>query len=159
MTEDHARPPSGRWSDLGRLVPAVGQAWRRALGRRLSGEGLSDATALPVLVLYQRGDQPLRQGDLARVLGLEGSAVVRLLDTLEQRALLRRIEDPADRRVKHLELTDEGIALAQRAQRVARVLRESLLHDIPPEDVDTTYRVLRKIGVVLEDLRADPTAR
>jgi len=145
------RKDSAEWTDLGRMLPAVGQSWRRALGQRLSNEGLSDATALPILVLWRSRDSEMRQHELAPLLGLETSGVVRLLDTLSKRGLLRRVEDPSDRRARLLKLTDEGIALGKRADRIARELREELLAGLSEKDLAITEYVLKTLSSVLEN--------
>ncbi|MER5171194.1 MarR family transcriptional regulator [Thioclava sp. GXIMD2076] len=147
------------WDDLGRIIPAVGQSWRRVLGQRLANEGLSDATALPMLVLWRPGKDAMRQNELAQLLGLETSGVVRLLDRLSARGLLRRIEDPSDRRAKLLELTEEGAELAARANRVARVLRRELLDQFAPDDLEAAYRVLAQLSETLDDYEAKQKGR
>jgi MarR family transcriptional regulator for hemolysin len=152
MPADSLFSKAQRFSDLGRLVPAVGQAWRRVLGQRLCGEGLSDATALPVLVLFRAGTCEMRQRELAQQLGLEGSAVVRLLDSLEQRGLVRRVEDPKDRRAKLLDLTSDGIALAERVSQIAVALRLDLFRDISEDEIEVTYRVLYQLSQKLDEL-------
>ena len=138
--------------ELGRLIPAVGQVWRRILGQRLAKEGLSDATALPILVLWRERSASMRQNELAQLLGLETSGVVRLLDSLETRGLLRRVEDPSDRRAKLLELTDDGLALGARADRIARELRQELLAEVAPEELSQTLKLLSKVSAVLDTL-------
>ncbi|MFA7596776.1 MAG: MarR family transcriptional regulator [Novosphingobium sp.] len=50
-------------------------------------------------------------GGLARNLGHNSGAMTRVLDQLEERALLRRAQDPEDRRVTKLRVTDEGRAM------------------------------------------------
>ncbi|QJW56433.1 Transcriptional regulator SlyA [Serratia plymuthica] len=134
---------AGHWQDIGPLLFATGQSWRRLLAQRLSEEGLSDATALLVLVMRQAGRKPLRQRELAQRMGVENSAVVRLLDALETDGLVSRREDPADRRAKLPELTQEGRHLGERVDNIARALREQLLADIPSEDVAAMDRGLR----------------
>ena len=55
------------------------------------------STELEVLgTLVQRG--PLSAGDLARRTGLTSGAVTRLIDRLAERAIVRRMPDPEDRR-------------------------------------------------------------
>ncbi|MXN17927.1 winged helix DNA-binding protein [Pseudooceanicola sp. GBMRC 2024] len=158
MTDETAYQPDP-WDDLGRILPAVGQAWRRSLGQALSAEGLSDATALPILVLWRAKDRAIRQHELAQLLGLETSGVVRLLDTLGRRGLLNRIPDPADRRARLLELTDEGRALGARADRIARALRRALLADLPEADLQATYRVLLHLSDVLDTREQEQKAK
>ena len=98
----------------------------------------------------------MRQRELAQRLGLEDSAVVRVLDTLENSGFLRRLEDPADRRAKLLELTDEGRALGLRVEKVAAVLRAELLSGLDPADIDATLRVLTHMAAKLEELQVKP---
>ena len=50
------------------------------------------------------------QHDLAGAVGIEGPTLTRHLDGLEQRGLVHRRQDPANRRAVLVELTDEGHA-------------------------------------------------
>ncbi|PJX11575.1 AsnC family transcriptional regulator [Pseudomonas putida] len=153
---EHKLMKTNQWADMGPRLPAVGQAWRRVLGQRLGDEGLSDATALPIMEIFRAGKKLMRQRELAQRLGLEDSAVVRVLDTLENSGFLRRLEDPADRRAKLLELTDEGRALGLRVEKVAAVLRAELLGGLEPADIDATLRVLTHMAAILEELQVKP---
>ena len=49
-----------------------------------------------------------KPGKLAEHLGLSSGAMTNRLDNLERRGLVRRIDDPDDRRAVFVELTDEG---------------------------------------------------
>jgi DNA-binding MarR family transcriptional regulator len=59
------------------------------------------------------------QQALSRALGIHRSAVVALVDDLEQRGLAERRRDPVDRRAYTLYLTPEGRELLGELQRVA----------------------------------------
>jgi len=100
---------SDKRKGFGRLLLAVSQSWRRALTQHLSKEGVSGTAALLVLEMLHLGSRQLRQYELARRLGLENSAVVRLLDGLENSGFVCRQEDPVDRRAKLLSLTKRGL--------------------------------------------------
>ncbi len=66
------------------------------------------------------GGPPYRgkPGKLAERLGLSSGAMTNRLDNLERRKLLRRVDDPDDRRAVFVELTDEGqAALGQGGRR------------------------------------------
>ena len=56
------------------------------------------------------GGPPYRgkPGKLAKWLGLSTGAMTNRLDNMERRKLLRRVDDPDDRRGVIVELTDEG---------------------------------------------------
>lgn len=62
-------------------------------------------------MLLRHLGQPRTMGDMAVILACDRSNVTGLVDRLAARGLMERIPDPADRRVKHLVLTEEGRAL------------------------------------------------
>ncbi|HET9287732.1 MAG TPA: MarR family winged helix-turn-helix transcriptional regulator [Gaiella sp.] len=70
------------------------------------------------LMMYLRyGGPPYRgkPGKLAKHLGLSTGAMTNRLDNMERRGLVRRLDDPDDRRGVIVELTDDGKALWDRA--------------------------------------------
>src|SRR5690349_12504760 len=86
--------------DVGQLHQAythalllAGRRWRRAANAAVKSHGLSDAMALP-LVLIGRMDGEPRQNALAEAMGIEGPSLVRLLDQLSAAGLVVRKEDP-----------------------------------------------------------------
>lgn len=143
----HVTDPK-RSSQLGPMMIAVVQSWRRALSQVLACEGLSDATALPLSVLRREGDG-MRQNELAEQLGLEGTSVVRVLDSLEREGYVRRQEDERDRRAKRIFLTPEGYALAARTEEIFAALRTELLQDVAIEDIEATERLLHSMSEIL----------
>jgi DNA-binding MarR family transcriptional regulator len=65
--------------------------------------------------------------ELARECELDTGAMTRLLDRLEAKGLCRRVRSVADRRVVHIELTDEGRAAARAVPEIlSRVQNEHL---------------------------------
>jgi MarR family transcriptional regulator for hemolysin len=92
---------------------------------------------------------------LADRIGVEGPTLVRLLDGLEAESLVRRRPDYKDRRVKLVELTQVGRAVARRAEDCAIKLRGLLLADIDPASVAATLRVLGVIATKTSPLSED----
>ena len=99
----------------------LARQWRRQLDAELAAAGLTDASWAPLMHLSAGGDD-ISQSELAERVGLDGSSLVRLLDLLEERAMIERRVDPSDRRARRIVLTQTGLA------EVARI-RERL-HDI-----------------------------
>lgn len=95
------------------------------------------------MTLLRHGDC-IPQGVLAERVGIEGATIVRVVDELEKEALIRRIPDDTDRRVKLIQLTDEGGSLRPGRKTAAR-LRMAFLGDLDPDAVDTAMDVLRKL--------------
>src|SRR5690606_13640508 len=94
-------------SRFGLLLGSVYRQWRRQVDLSFKDVGLSDATRMPLLVLYVH-DVPLRQKDLADALFLDTSSLVRVLAQLRKSKLVDWSTDPTDRRAKCISLTSSG---------------------------------------------------
>jgi DNA-binding MarR family transcriptional regulator len=79
-----------------------------ALEERLSGVGLSQAKLKVLTSLVQAGE-PLALRELAARNKCVRSNVTQLVDRLEAEGLVRRIDDPNDRRSVRAEITAAGI--------------------------------------------------
>ena len=139
-----APSPATIFDEIGFLIRRIGRLWRREADQALVDHGLSQATALPLVVLSRWG-KSARQGVLAEEMGIEGPSLVRLIDLLQAEGLVERREDPTDRRAKMLHLTALGETKAEEVNRVLRRVRAYLLNDISSEDLAVTFDALRSI--------------
>jgi len=137
---------------FGQLVIRVGRNWRRVLDQVLSTEGLSQSTALPLIILLRSGG--MRQGVLADELGVEGPSLVRLIDMLEGDKLVTRREDSRDRRAKLIDLTEAGREKAEHIEHVVKKVRHALLGNIEHGDLDVAMHVLEVLDTDLSALLA-----
>jgi MarR family transcriptional regulator for hemolysin len=135
---------TGMHDEIGFLIRRIGRLWRREADQALADHGLSQATALPLVVLLRWG-KSARQGVLAEEIGIEGPSLVRLIDLLQAEGLVERREDPTDRRAKMLHLTGIGETKAEEINRVLRRVRAYLLKDLSREDLAVTFEALRSI--------------
>jgi DNA-binding MarR family transcriptional regulator len=96
--------------------------------RTLASVDISPAQfSVLVVIGANRG---LSQAELALTLGIERARLVRLLDRLEARGLIQRLQSSADGRRHALQLTPQGRVLLKRAKALAaghqRRLKEKL---------------------------------
>src|ERR1700740_3584584 len=131
-------------AEFGLLITRLRRLWRREVDQAVAAHGLSQATAIPLVVLSRRG-KSVRQCVLAEELGIEGPSLVRLIDLLQAEGLVERREDPTDRRAKTLHLTPTGEAKAEEINRVLRRVRADLLKDIDADDLVVTFDALQRI--------------
>jgi DNA-binding MarR family transcriptional regulator len=112
---------------LARLAGGEAEAWTGLLRahRRLTREletALQDRHALTLSALELLGrladaeQRRMRIARLAKQAGLSLSRTSRLLDSLEQRGLLKRHPCPEDSRASNVQLTAAGLRLAREAQ-------------------------------------------
>ena len=137
------------------LIEHLARVGRRAFEVSMSPGGLRPRHLIGLKLLSEHG--PAGQQGLADALCLDPSNVVVLLNELEQRGLITRRRDPADRRRHIVELSplgqDElGLAYA-RSSRV----EDDLLRALSAEERDTLYYLLaRAVGV--ESPASEPPA-
>jgi DNA-binding MarR family transcriptional regulator len=87
------------------------------------------------------------QQGLAEALQLDPSNVVGLLNDLEQRGLVTRRRDPADRRRHIVELSSAGVTELEAAERRLACVEDEMLRALTAEERATLHALLlRAVG-------------
>jgi DNA-binding MarR family transcriptional regulator len=98
------------------------------------------------VVLTALVEQPVRtQAALAQAINADKSRIIGVLDDLQQRGLIQRQPDTADRRVHLLWLTGEGDRLRRSVQAAIRASEEDVLATLPPADREAFLRSLKAL--------------
>ena len=98
------------------------------------------------IVLTALSEQPVRtQAALAQAINADKSRIIGVLDELQQRGLIKRQPDAADRRVHLLSLTPAGDRLRRSAEAAIRASEEEVLATLPPEDREVFLRSLKSL--------------
>ena len=87
---------------------------------------------------------------LAKGLMLSSAGITSRIDRLERRGLVRRLDDPDDRRGLIIELTDEGSKVVDEAVAALAISDRQLLERLDPQEVDQLEGLLRKVLALLE---------
>ncbi|MEV7346506.1 MarR family transcriptional regulator [Streptomyces sp. NPDC093544] len=115
-------PPDGDFLRLDNQICFSLNAASRAFGAvyrvLLKDLGLTYPQYLVMLVLWERGELPVKK--VGEHLRLDSGTLSPLLKRLETAGLLRRERSARDERSVHVHLTDEGVALRERALVVPR---------------------------------------
>jgi DNA-binding MarR family transcriptional regulator len=148
MTSRHDGHPDHVLALLGYLM----DAFRRELPGRLE---VADLRGAPEVTRSLRGSQVrllsltpaegLRVTDLANRAGMTKQSLGELATTLEVQGLLESVRDPADRRVRILRPTADGMAAARVGQQVIEDLEEEYRERYGPERWDTLRDILLAI--------------
>lgn len=100
------------------------------------------ASELRVLRLFG-GDSILRQRELHDRLGISGSRLTRIVDVLVAGGLVKREEDPDDRRGAMLCMTESGTELLAAVDRRSTELHAEILASLPLEQQQRLVKGLR----------------
>ncbi|GIE93181.1 MarR family winged helix-turn-helix transcriptional regulator [Paractinoplanes rishiriensis] len=127
-------------ADLGVLVMRLG---RRLLDMEQPILARHGVSMWGYAVLCGLAGGPMRtQAALAASIGADKTRLIPILDGLQERGLIEREPDPADRRVRLLGLTSDGRRLQLAVQADVRAGEEELLGDLTTEDRAAFLRAL-----------------
>ena len=118
-------------------------AWRIALDRRLRPLGFTLSRWL--LLLHLSRNDGCTHKELAQSIGIEAATLVRQVDQMETDGLLKRYNSETDRRVKHLRLSESGLAAVERIRSCATELRRELLAGLSQGEIQNALNVMNNI--------------
>jgi DNA-binding MarR family transcriptional regulator len=136
---------------LGR-ISRIAVLAQREFEREFARHGLA-ASDFDVLAALRRAGSPfeLKPGVLSTSTMTTTGGMTKRLDRLEERGLIRRTDDPGDRRGKLIVLTDEGRVLVDLAVESHLRNEERMLASLAPAHRDQLVALLRPLLIALED--------
>ena len=125
--------------NLKRAYMVMQADFRASLGR----DGLAPRVFTALSLAIENPD--VTQSELARLLGIERSGLVAIVDDLEARGYLERTAVPGDRRVHALVPTQAGRDAYKQAVEIIRAHENSLLEHFSQDERQTLIALLQKI--------------
>ncbi|MET0467708.1 MAG: MarR family winged helix-turn-helix transcriptional regulator [Aeromicrobium sp.] len=132
----------------------LGQVFTTAEGESLetvAGLKLSFTQARLVFLLAHH-DHPVAIGDLADSVGLSAASAGRNVEQLVRKKLIVRTENPEDRRVKLVAVTDRGRSLAQSHLKSKEDAVRTLLDDLDPAQCLALVEALKPLAKEVPDV-------
>jgi MarR family transcriptional regulator for hemolysin len=90
------------------------------------------------------------QKELLKYIYGDEASVTRLIDRLETKAYLKRVQSQKDKRKKNILLTDAGLTLVQELIHFAQEVNQELIKDLGKEEAKEFLRLLQKVTLALE---------
>jgi DNA-binding MarR family transcriptional regulator len=138
------RPPEELAGYTGFLLGYLGEKSRRRFIEMLEPHGFDPREFGLMTVIMNRPGAT--QQDLAALARIDPSSMVAVLDGLEQRGIVERRVDPADRRRRAVHLTADGERQWKALQREARRTAAVFLAPLTPVERSTLNNLLRKLA-------------
>jgi DNA-binding MarR family transcriptional regulator len=118
---------------VGALLSRVRVEMLAALDKDLSGDKRLaalelSAAQLIIIANLAVAAAPMSASDLCKGISYDAGAMTRMLDRLESKGLIRRNRSAQDRRLMHLELTDEGRAAYPHMREISMAVANRFLH-------------------------------
>jgi MarR family transcriptional regulator for hemolysin len=140
---------------VGRQLVFTAKAMREAFEDALAEAGGSLGSWVILNAVADVGS--VSQSALANHVHLEGATITHHVDRLEAAGLVRRVLDPADRRVRRLELTEAGAELRERMLEAAIRLQTVVMAGLEPGEKAALVRCLEVIQANLAALGVTPS--
>jgi len=141
---------------LTRAVMAFGDALSVADPIRLrfwDERGLTMAQLRLMYTILVDGDQPV--GDLAEKLSVRPPTVTGLTDRLIKQDLIVRVNDPSDRRVVIVRLTDEGRRVVGQIEAVSQAYFDRVFDEMGGERIEELIQLLEEFTEVARTVQAE----
>lgn len=130
--------------DLAFLIAQVGSHSQSSFGKQVDAFGLRLAHVGVLKAIVRAGG--LTQRGLGDALGMFPSNLVRLIDELEERGLVRRGKSTADRRSYTLQLTEKGQDVTLQLIALTRAHQDRVCTSLAPAERKELTRLLKKIA-------------
>lgn len=138
---------------LGFLIHETSHAISQSFSTVMAPLGL---TRPQVRVIIWTDHSPgITQAELCERLNSSPMAMTGLLDRMEGKNLVKRVEDPKDRRVKRIFLTDGALALMPEMEKLAEQFKKEVRQGLTHRDISTAQRVLATMKANALKIKAD----
>ena len=121
-------------SSISWLLADASRLIRKLADRRLGTIGVTRAQWQALANLRRIG--PMTQAALAEMMEVETATIARLIDRLEAAGLIERKAEAQDRRVKLVTMTDKAAALMDEMGVIGQKLRDDMLIDLSPPELE-----------------------
>jgi DNA-binding MarR family transcriptional regulator len=132
--------PADLRSSTGYLLARLGAESRRRWARMLADHGLTPHHFGMLMTLDQLGMAHQRR--LSELVGIDPRNAVPLIDLLQQRGLIQRTDDPADRRRRAIRLTPAGQTMLNDLRQAADAIEHDMLKDLDDHQQAILHRLL-----------------
>lgn len=95
-----------------------------------------------LLIAISCKEEEVIQQDMASLMGKDKSAILRTIDMIEAKDLIKRVSDTTDRRKKYLMITKKGERVIDQYLDIMHGITTEMQEGLSQEDMDTFYKVV-----------------
>jgi MarR family transcriptional regulator for hemolysin len=139
---------------LGMILGRIRHEMARVLKKRFGEQAQTGLTLEQYALLHalNRKGYDVIQKEMAEIMGKDKSAILRFIDSLEEKELVKRVIDTNDRRKNYILVTKKGEREIEKYLKIELGLIGELQEDISKSDIDIFYKVINQIKSKVEKL-------
>lgn len=137
---------------VGAMLVATGVLWRVMALQKYSTEGfeITPEQYLILSIIMDSGGE-LYQRQICEITYKDRPNVTRIINILEEKGFVKRIEDVNKRKVYKIAVTKEGIELRKKIQPTMRELRANATQGIDEADLQNALKILEQMLKNMKD--------
>ena len=105
----------------------------------------SQTFSLIYLFEAKRAQKEVNQKDIEREMDVSNPTVTGILNRVEHKGLIERVECPSDARVRNIVVTEKALEIDKQLQIKFREAEEELIASLSEKEADELQRLLKKI--------------
>ncbi|WP_428739397.1 MarR family winged helix-turn-helix transcriptional regulator [Sulfurimonas sp.] len=122
---------------------------KRMMEARLKPYGLTHLQFSILINLHK--NNVTTQKELLKYINGDEASVTRLIDRLESKGFIERVQSTQDKRKKKLLLTKTGVSLTQEIIGCAKEVNQQIIKDLNEDEAKLLLKLLNKVHLSIED--------
>jgi len=138
-----------------RILSLSARRWGTFIeSRMMAATGLSRPRWQTLFVLSV-ATPPVTTSLLSARLAIQWPPLIRTLNSLEADGLIRRVENPSDKRSRYIEITQSGLEVVAHVQPILSGLRSTVFANLSVDEMEFATRVLEKIIIGIAETQEE----
>ena len=130
---------------LGRMMQESFRVFKKRIENQESDEIRLTSEQFSLLHALSLKEEEVILKDMAEFMGKDKSAVLRIVDCLEEKGLVRRVASTEDRRKNYLMVTKAGNRSIEHHMKIVYQLMKELREGVSQEDLEIFHNVVNQI--------------
>lgn len=148
--EEHKKPMG---MVLGQMMHAMFMVLKKRAYKQTEENMTMEQVGLLFAISLEEHEVILK--DMAERMKKDKSAILRMIDLLEKKELVRRVIDMKDRRKNHLMVTKKGDRVIDQHLKIEAELVRELEDGLTQSEIDTFFKVIQHLRNRAEQLNSD----
>jgi MarR family transcriptional regulator for hemolysin len=138
--------------ELGKMMQEVFRLFKKRLEVAQNLEISLSPEQFGLLHAISIKENDVIQKDMAEMMGKDKSAILRLIDSLEEKELVRRVAALKDRRKNYLMVTKAGYRVIDQYMNIIAEMMQDIQQGLNQEEIDSFHKVVSHITSKAEKL-------
>lgn len=138
---------------LTRILSLSARRWGTHVESRMLAATGQSRSRWQTLFVLSVAKPPVTTSLLSARLAIQWPPLIRTLNALEADGLIRRRENPTDKRSRYIEITPAGMAVVEEVQPVLADIRSAVFASLSEDDMRLATRVLEMIVVGIANIQ------